>query len=139
MKRFVLDASVSLSWFVDDPIPDLAVRVRRSLGNGSSALVPTLWHLEMANGFAIAERRGALTAVLADRCLDDVERLLASVIDSSSAIISARQAYTTARIFGLTAYDAVYLEIARREHLALATLDRALGRAAKQASVALLA
>jgi predicted nucleic acid-binding protein len=138
LKRFVLDASVSLAWFVDDPIPDLAVKVRRGLENGSSAMVPTLWHLEMANGFALAERRGAMTPAIADRCLDDVERLLASVIDSSTVAVSARQAHSVARAFGLTAYDAVYLETARRERLPLATLDRTLGRAAAQAGVPLV-
>ncbi len=138
MKRFVLDASVSLAWFVDDPVPDLAIRVRRSLQSGSSALVPTLWNLEMSNGFAIAERRGALTAAATDRCIDDVEGLLASVIDTNSVMVSPRQAHAVARTFGLTAYDAVYLETARREHLPLATLDRALGRAAVQAGVSLV-
>ena len=138
MKSFVLDASVSLAWFLDDPVPDLAVRVRRSLASGSSALVPSLWHLEMANGFVIAERRGVLAASVADRCLDEVENLLASVVDNSSVTISARQAHAAARAFSLTAYDAVYLETARREHLPLATLDRVLALAAKRAGVALL-
>jgi predicted nucleic acid-binding protein len=135
LKQFVLDASVSLAWFVDDPIPDLAIRVKNSLQNGSSALVPALWHLEMANGFALAERRRALTPAVADRCLDDVEELLNSVIESSSRTVSLREAHAVARTFGLTAYDAVYLETALREHLALATLDRGLGRAAVQAGV----
>ena len=136
--RFVLDASVSLAWFADDPVPGLALRAKRSLESGSAALVPALWHLEMANGFALAERRLALTAAFIDSCLDDIEKLLASVIDSSSITLSLRQAQAVARTFGLTAYDAVYLETARQEHLPLATLDRALARAAAQAGVPLL-
>ena len=138
MKRFVLDASVSLAWFVDDPIPDFAAHARRLLQTGSTAVVPLLWHLEMANGLVIAERRGALTRGLLDRGLDDVEGLTASVIESSSVMVSVRQAHASARTFGLTAYDAFYLEIARREHLPLATLDRALTRAAAHAGVPLL-
>lgn len=138
MKSFVLDASISLAWFVDNPVPDLAVRVRRGLESGSTALVPFLWHLEMANGFAVAERRGAITAAFADRCLDDMEALLASVIESSSVVVTLRQANAAARSFGLTAYDAVYLETAHRERLPLATLDQALARAASQAGVPLV-
>jgi predicted nucleic acid-binding protein len=92
----------------------------------------------MANGFALAERRGALTPAFADRCLTDLEGLLASVIDSSSVTPSLRHTYEVARTFALTAYDAIYLETARREHLPLATLDRALERAATKAGVALV-
>jgi predicted nucleic acid-binding protein len=137
LKQFVLDASVSLAWFLDSPVPDLAIRVRRGLESGSRAVVPPLWHLEVANGFAVAERRGDLTASFADRCLDDIEGLMASVIDESAEAISLRQAHSVARQFRLTAYDAAYLDTARRERLALATLDRALGEAAAKAGVPL--
>ena len=138
MNQFILEASVSLAWFLDSPVPDLAIRVRRSLESGSRAIVPPLWFLEMANGFAIAERRGNLAVAFTDRCLRDVEGLMASVIDESTTAISLRQAHSVARSFKLSAYDAAYLETARREHLALATLDRALGDAATKAGVPLL-
>ena len=55
MIRFVLDASVALAWFVDHPVAAYAVRVRKSLARDARALVPGLWHLEMANRFAVAE------------------------------------------------------------------------------------
>lgn len=137
MKQFVLDASVSLAWFLDNPVPDVATRVRRALESGSGAVVPPLWRLEVANGFAVAERRGDLTMSFADRCLDDIEGLMASVINESAAAISLRQAHSVARQFRLTAYDAAYLETARSEHLGLATLDRALSEAAAKAGVPL--
>lgn len=137
MNRFVLDASVALAWFLDNPVADLAVQVRASLENGSHALVPALWHSEIANGFVIAERRGALTASFTDRCLDDIERLMSSVIETSASVISLRQAFASGRSFRLSAYDAIYLETARREHLPLATLDHALSVAAAKAGVAL--
>jgi predicted nucleic acid-binding protein len=138
LKRFVLDASVSLAWFVDDPVPDLAVKIRRNLAGDSTAVVPPLWHLEMANGFVIAERRRAMTPAFVDRCLKDVEGLLSSVIDSTSLSLTPRQAHVLAHSFTLTAYDAVYLETALREHLPLATLDRALIEAALKAGVPLV-
>ena len=138
MKQFVLDASLSLAWFLDNPVPDLAVRVRRSLESGARAVVPPLWRLEVANAFAVAERRGDLTLSFADRFLNDVEGLMASVIDESAVALSLRQTHSVARSFRLTAYDAVYLETARREHLPLATLDRALGEAATKAGVPLV-
>jgi predicted nucleic acid-binding protein len=45
------------------------------------------------------------------------------------------RALQAGRKFGLTAYDAVYLETALREELPLATLDRQLATAASKAGV----
>lgn len=137
MTRFVLDASVALRWFLDDPIPPYAKRVKQFILTGSRVVVPALWHLEMANGLGFAERRGILTAADVDRSLIDIEQFGQSV-DSDTALISARQALATARPLGLSAYDAVYLDLARREQLPLATLDEELRTAALRAGVRLL-
>ena len=61
MTRFVLDASVALAWFLDNPQPPNATQVRQSLLGGARAMVPALWHLEFANGLAVAERRRVLS------------------------------------------------------------------------------
>jgi len=136
--RFVLDASVSLGWFLDHPVTSYASRVRQLLATGSRAVVPALWHLEMANGFAGAERRGILSAADADLCLAQVEQLLGRAIESETELVTVRQACTTARTFGLSSYDAVYLEMASRTGLALATLDQPLRSAAHRAGVEIL-
>jgi predicted nucleic acid-binding protein len=135
VNRFVLDASVALAWFLDRPLPPLAARARQSLLSGGRAVVPALWHLEMANGFVVAERRGLLEAADVGACLEEIERLLMQAIESSSFMISLRQTFSTARIFHLSAYDAAYLDVAREEHLALATLDQSLREAAVRAGV----
>jgi len=44
--RFVLDASVALRWFLDNPLSSYANRVKQLLIKGDRALVPALWHLE---------------------------------------------------------------------------------------------
>lgn len=138
MKRFVLDASVALGWFLDGRVPPYANHVRQTLLDGGRALVPVLWHLEMANGLMVAERRGILTAADANRCITDLELLLAQAIETSSEFVTMRQALTAGRAFRLSAYDAVYLETARRGHLPLATLDKNLRAAAASAGLALL-
>jgi predicted nucleic acid-binding protein len=92
----------------------------------------------MANGLAVAERRGAITASDVDQALTNLEVLLGMVIESDSALASVRQALTTARTFRLSAYDAVYLDLARRERLPLATLDEPLRAATARAGVTLL-
>jgi predicted nucleic acid-binding protein len=135
LKRFVLDASVALAWFVDHPLPPQATKAREFLLRGGTALVPALWHLEMANGFAMAERRRILSAPALDECLIKLNQLLAHRIETSSTLISLREALTTARSFHLSAYDAVYLATARNQALPLATLDRELRAAASKAGV----
>jgi len=133
--RFVLDASVALAWFVDNPVAAYAVRVRKSLARDARALVPGLWHLEMANGFAVAERRGVLTTANSTAAIAAIEQLLVQSIENSVDFISLRQVLTTARDFQLSAYDAVYIDTARRQRLPIATLDRRLLSAAQQAGV----
>jgi predicted nucleic acid-binding protein len=138
LSRFVLDASVALAWFVDNPVAKYAIKIKKALLQDSRAVVPALWHLELANGFAVAERRGILTAADVSQGVQDIEQLLTRAIESTAEFVSVRQALATARSFQLSAYDAVYLDTARREKLPLATLDRRLIAAAGQAGVDLL-
>ena len=135
MKSFVLDASVALRWLLDDPVPAYAQRVRQMLVRGDHALVPALWHLEIANGLAVAQRRSLLSGEDIDRALLDVEGMIAQAVDTEALAVSARQALATARAFRLSAYDAVYLDLAQERRLPLETLDERLRAAAAQAGV----
>jgi predicted nucleic acid-binding protein len=132
---FVLDASVALAWFLGQPVPAYAQRVRSALLKGEHAAVPSLWHLEMANGFAVSERRGILKSADVDLALVQVGQLLSQAVELSTEFVSLSQAFARARRFRLSAYDAVYLEVAQRLRLPLATLDRSLAAAAKLANV----
>jgi predicted nucleic acid-binding protein len=136
VKRFVLDASVALAWFLDNPVAPLALQVKQVLVAGARAAVPGLWHLEMANGLVVAERRSILTPAEVIRSLMNIEQLTTQ-IETISDVIPARQALSTARSFQLSAYDAVYLDTARNEGLPLATLDRSMRTAAMRAAVEL--
>jgi predicted nucleic acid-binding protein len=138
VKRFVLDASVALSWFVDHPASPYAEHVKKELLHDAQAIVPALWHAEMANGLVVAERRRAIAAADVNICLANIEALLAHAIETSSVASTIRQTLTFAKTFKLSAYDALYLDLARAENLPLATLDQALRKAAPEASVKLL-
>jgi len=138
VSDFVLDASVALAWVLDNPVPAYALEVRQGILDGQRGLVPALWHLEIANGLAMAERRRDLTAADAEDALDQILLTAASSLDTHMNLILAREALANARAFQLTAYDAVYLELARRERVPLATLDKSLRAAAAKAGVALL-
>jgi len=138
VKTFVLDASVALAWTLDTPVPASATRAKQALLSGTRALAPALWHLEIANGLAVAERRGILTSQDAMLALLQLERLCAQALEIEAEIVPMRQALTTARVYQLSAYDSVYLDLALRARLPLATLDAALRNAAAKAGVELL-
>src|SRR5712691_8877614 len=120
------------------PIEPYAAAVQTQVANGWRAIVPSLWQLEVANGLLMIERLKAVTASDVDRGLLDLETFLASRAEVDQTPVAMRPAVDLARRFQLTVYDAVYLELAKRETLPLATLDKSLRAAAGKAGVALL-
>lgn len=130
--KFVLDASVSLAWCFEDttdPVVDYAIDV---LVGGGEAVVPALWRLELANVLVVAERRKRLTEADTVKFLDLLDGLPIYVVPDAG---STAAFITLARAHGLTAYDAVYLDVALRTGLPLATLDHRLADAARAAGV----
>jgi len=138
LKRFVLDASVALSWFVDDPVAPDAEYARHLLSKEWSTVVPRIWQLEMINGFVKAERKGNLSSVEVEECFAEMQRLEQLGIRPDEGLASLEDILRYARTLQLTSYDASYVELARREGLPLATLDKGLRTAAAKAGVALL-
>jgi predicted nucleic acid-binding protein len=139
LKRFVLDGSIVLAWFIDPVVALLAARVQRFLVQDARAVVPRLWRSEIANGFVVALRRRILTSVRSAQAFAEIEILLGQSIENLSHDLPIERVVTTAQQYDLTAYDATYLEIAREQQLPVATLDRKLAAAAEQAGVSLVA
>jgi len=71
----------------------------------------------MSNGLAVAERRSILTTADVDQAMIDIEQIVAQAVDTDSIAVPRGQSLATARAFQLSAYDAVYLDLARRERL----------------------
>jgi len=135
VSRFVLDASIALAWFIDHPVDAYAAEVRDKIRRGDRAVVPSLWETEFANGVLMAERRKLMTVLEGDECMVEMSQLRLTSIEADSGFRSIREVLTVARTFRLTVYDACYLELARREGLPLATLDRGLSAAATKAGI----
>ena len=133
MSDFVLDASVTLTWFLDDEQAPQADVARAGLIK-DRAFVPHLWHLEVRNGLIMAERRGRLSANRMIECLEALKWLPIQT-DSETVLETV---VTLARTHSLSCYDAVYLELAKRRDAALASLDGALTRAAALEGVQLV-
>jgi len=64
--------------------------------------------------------------------------LCAQALEVETDIVPMRQAFMTARTYQLSVYDSVYLDLALRIRLPLATLDVPLRKAAGKAGVELL-
>jgi hypothetical protein len=58
VSDFVQDASVALAWAIDNPVSVYASDVQPEMLRGNRGRVPPLWHFEIAQGLARAERRG---------------------------------------------------------------------------------
>jgi predicted nucleic acid-binding protein len=136
--RFVLDAPVALGWIANAPPSPYAVKIKQDLLSEGRAVVPTLWHLEIANWFAIAARRRVIDESQESTLLFALDGIIGRAIETEVSGVSIRQALATANQFQLSAYDAAYLDLALRERLPLATLDQRLRLAAKKAGVELL-
>jgi predicted nucleic acid-binding protein len=124
----VIDASIALSWcFEDAASPQTDAIAERIIESG--AVVPALFHLEIANVLLMAERRGRITRASLIQKLDLISQLRLET-DSVAVAGHIQHILSLAREHGLTIYDATYLDIAARRGLPLATRDKALLRAA---------
>jgi predicted nucleic acid-binding protein len=130
---FVLDCSVTLSWFFTDELSDYADAVLLRLPS-VSAVVPALWHLEVANGIVQGEKRQRSTPAQAARFAEFLAPLPV-IVDGDTHSRAWSDTLYVARTFGLTAYDAAYLELALRRGLPLASVDSRLKEAATAAGV----
>jgi predicted nucleic acid-binding protein len=137
--KFVLDASVALSWLLEDAGPGQAYagEVFGALTQtDAEARVPATWGLEVANVIAKCEARRDLQVSRSQAFLAAVDAA-PILFDADTAARALAETLELARRFGLSAYDASYLELALRTTLPLATLDRTLQGAAKKAGVQL--
>jgi predicted nucleic acid-binding protein len=132
----VLDSSATLGWIYPDEANDETIRIFEQVAM-SSAWVPSIWRLEIANSLQIGVRSGRIDTAFRDTALSDLEALGIS-IDSDTDRFAWTATLQLADRFRLTLYDAAYLELAQRRSLPLATLDRALRAAAPVLGVPLL-
>jgi predicted nucleic acid-binding protein len=130
----VVDASVALAWALPDESSAYADAVL-AVVEQDGLRVPELWAREVANGLAVAYLRKRITSADEQAFLAALSHLRIEVeeVDSASSVI--RDGTAAAMRYGLTAYDAAYLDLASREKLTLATLDTAMRKAAEQSGI----
>ena len=135
--ELVLDCSATLPWIFASEATPATDHLLDKLSAGAKAWVPNLWHLELGNVLLGAQRRGRI-----DRA--GIEKFFSSLavydieVDSETTTLAWSKTFALGERFGLTMYDAAYLELALRRGLPLASLDTQLRAAMKKAGGSLI-
>ncbi|MEI8146023.1 MAG: type II toxin-antitoxin system VapC family toxin [Alphaproteobacteria bacterium] len=129
----VLDSSTTLAWVYGDE-RTAAIEAVFDIVAEDGAYVPNLWHLEVANALTVAIRRQRISAAECAEILSDLAHL-DIFVDDATAQHAWKATVQIAALYGLSVYDAAYLELAQRRRVSLATLDKALINAAKASGV----
>lgn len=127
LNPFVIDASVASAWLLDDESDRFADDAYAAL-QVNRGLVPQHWHFEVRNALLMAERRDRIFADEVDLGLHRLDQMTTQWLDTDTAP-DLNTTFVLAREHRLSFYDALYLELAIRRNMPLATLDNALGRA----------
>ena len=133
---FVVDTSVALTWLFGEEATPATWAIHDRL-TSEPAIVPGLWHLELTNILSIAERKGRVTAVQVYGFIAGILRLDIET-DTEAPGRAFSHVLPLCRAHRLTSYDAVYIELALRRGLPLATLDTAMSTAARELGLTLL-
>jgi predicted nucleic acid-binding protein len=137
MAGIVQYASTTLPWrFGDEATPWTRFLLSRFL-QGDQAVVPAHWPIEVTNALLVAKRGGRVTnEEILEFCSDLA--LLPIRIEPAYSPLEWAALMALAEQYGLTTYDAAYLDLSRRSGLLLATLDRDLEKAARAAGTPLI-
>jgi predicted nucleic acid-binding protein len=129
----VLDASLTIAWFFED---ERSTQTEALLDRTAieGAIVPSHWKIEVANGFQTAIRRKRIDHSYRKQAIEQLAALPIET-DSETALHVWAAALELADQHELTVYNAVYLELAIRRHLPLASLDRDLLEAGRRAGL----
>ena len=130
--RFVIDNSVVMRWLFGDGDSADIDYANKILGfmqeDGSVAMAPVVWPLEVGNVIVRAESRNLLPEARSAEFLALLQDM-AIEIELRSSERALTDTLQLARRHKLSTYDASYLELALREGLPLATNDVGLRKA----------
>ena len=134
---FVLDCSVTMTWFFQGEATPATDSLLDQLQGGGRAVVAGHWPLEVGNTLILGERRKRCTPADSTQFISILDAL-EIVADRETGTRAVADTLALARSQNLTLYDATYLELAMRRKLPLATLDADLRKAAKRVGVGCL-
>ena len=131
---FIVDASVGFAWVYQGQATPETDQLLNEVSAGATVIVPALWFLEMSNVLLIAQRRHRLTAIQRKAAMEKLTAMQLTVDEEGSRNAFGKTS-ELAEKYGLTIYDATYLEWALRRSLPLASRDEALTKAATRCGI----
>lgn len=134
---FVIDSSIGIGWVHPSQANELTKQLLEDAKRGIAIYVPSLWHLEIANTLLVFVRRKLITEAQREVGLALLSQLRIIIDDETNRVAFSAVSEIAAK-HGLSAYDAAYLELARRKSLPLGSRDEALKKAARQSGIKLL-
>lgn len=129
--ELIIDSSIVAAWFLPDETSAVAERILTDL-TGLKLTAPMLLKAEFANVLTRAFRRRQTDSKLLDRLLNDFDRL---PIRYETLSLNTADLVRGALRHLQTPYEFVYLDLAIRTRLPLATLDPDLAAAAQRAGL----
>jgi predicted nucleic acid-binding protein len=135
LADLVIDSSIGACWAMPDEFSVVADRALDALVS-AKMLVPSLFWYELANVLVINARRLRIDR---DRIATAIEKVLALPHRTEEPAPGLSTTIAVAQAYGLTVYDAAYLELAIRSGAGLATLDKRTMAAAAAAGIDLVA
>jgi predicted nucleic acid-binding protein len=73
VSRFILDASIVLTWYFPDEEAQKALEISERIAVGDRVIVPAFWRHEILNALLVGERRKRLTPELTEHFLEDLD------------------------------------------------------------------
>ena len=124
---WVLDASVTMPWFFADEATPFTEGLLDALG-AQDLWAPSLWVIECSNVLQSAQRRQRIDARRRAEIASELSALPVRIDQEPPSFVNLDRLVAA---HGLSAYDAVYLELAQRRSLVLVSLDARLIAAAR--------
>ena len=128
---FVLDNSVVIAWYFENQATRYSDGVLKLISR-DAAHVPSLWPLEFSN---VLRKAVSLKRISEARAREIIAQNRRWKILVDSAVPDADNILSLSLAYGLTSYDAAYLDLAMRLHLPVAAKDGALRVAAKTSGI----
>jgi len=136
IEHFVVDNSVVMSWCFKDETNTYADSILDRLTK-ATAVVPSIWPLEVVNVLLVAERQKRLSQSDSIRFITLISQL-PIVVEHELPEKMMQELLALARGNNLSSYDASYLDLAMRKGFPIATSDNKLIEAARRTDVTIL-
>ena len=111
MAALVIDSSLAAAWCFPDERTDYTNAILRAVSTPLEAVAPRLWAYEVRNSVLMGLRRKRITHADAQDFFESIKGLPIRLSDP----VSYDGVFRLADRYGLTVYDAAYLDLALRE------------------------